>query len=396
MDLQVLTPETASAQADGFIDRIEAYPGGFRGRGVVTCGGGIKYGACVWALVKLLRHLGCELPVEVWCLDDNEHDPEWIELLRPLGVTCINARDVLKTHPHRRLRGWELKPYAIKHSRFREVLFLDADNVPVRDPSFLFDTPEYRETGTLFWPDPAKFKTPPDSPRWKVFGLRYRKSPDQESGQLLVDKSRCWKALCLCNWYNEHSDFYYRHVYGDKETFRFAWQRLGQPISWIPKHPHEKVRFTLCQHDLRGQVLFQHRFFKKWQLYGDNVHVQGFRHEAICLEFLGELRQQWRPQRHLMRRIREADRAQGRRLAGSRFLYDRPGHNRWIIRLDGDGRVSEGYGPNEFFWWMQRGLLTLVGSDGRRRCRLRPSGDGWRGVRRGRVPMEIRLTPLAA
>ena len=227
MDLRVLTSETASAQADAFIERIGAYPGGFHGRGIVTCGGGIKYGACVWTLVKLLRHHGCELPIEVWCLDDDEHDPEWVELLKPVGVTCINARELLKTHPHRRLRGWELKPYAIKHSRFREVLFLDADNAPVRDPSFLFDTSEYQETGTLFWPDPAKFKTFPNSSRWRVFGLPYRKSPDQESGQLLVDKSRCWKALCLCNWYNEHSDFYYRHVYGDKETFSFRVAASG-------------------------------------------------------------------------------------------------------------------------------------------------------------------------
>ncbi len=391
-----LTTCSASHAADAFLARELDYPGQYHGRGLVICGGGIKYGTCVWVLVRMLRRLGCQLPIEVWSLSDDEYDPQWIELLGQYGVNCIDSQAILRRHPHRRLRGWELKPYAIKHSRFREVLFLDADNVPVRDPSFLFDTPEYQATGTVFWPDPAKFKTASTSPRWKVFGLPYRESPDQESGQLLIDKARCWKALCLCNWYNEHSDFYYQHVYGDKETFRFAWQRLDQPIHWIQKPPHENVRFTLCQHDLEGEVLFQHRFFRKWQLYGDNVHVEGFQHESRCLEFVDELRQQWQPQRHLMRRLREEDVARIGEYAGRCFLYDRPGHNRWPIRLAQDGRVSEGYGPNEFFWWFERGFLTLVGSDGRRRCRLRPKGVGWHGVRRGRVPMEIRLNPLAA
>lgn len=172
--------------------------------------------------MNLLRHLGCELPIEVWCLNDDEYDPAFAELLRPFDADCISAQEVLHEHPHRRLRGWELKPYAIKHSRFQEVLFLDAVNVPVRDPTYLFDSSEYVATGTVFWPDPQDFKKPPESGLWQIFGAAYHDSPDQESGQVLIDKHRCWRAICLCNWYNEHSDFYYQHVYGDKETFRFA------------------------------------------------------------------------------------------------------------------------------------------------------------------------------
>ncbi len=42
--------------------------------------------------------------------------------------------------------------FAILHSSFEEVLFLDADNTPVRDPSLLFNYDEFRK-GDLFWPD---------------------------------------------------------------------------------------------------------------------------------------------------------------------------------------------------------------------------------------------------
>ncbi len=34
-----------------------------------------------------------------------------------------------------------------------QVLFLDSDNTPLRDPSFLLDHPAYTATGALLWPD---------------------------------------------------------------------------------------------------------------------------------------------------------------------------------------------------------------------------------------------------
>lgn len=48
---------------------------------------------------------------------------------------------------------WLLKPYAVLHSCFDEVLYIDADSFPTRDPSDLFESPAYREHGALFWPD---------------------------------------------------------------------------------------------------------------------------------------------------------------------------------------------------------------------------------------------------
>lgn len=389
-----LTTTTAAAKADAFLASVSGYPGGHQGCGIVTCGGGVKYGACAWVLVKLLRHLGCQLPIEVWTLNDDEFDPDWVRLVEPLGVTCVNAASVLKEHPHRRLGGWELKPYAILHSRFQEVLFLDADNVPVRDPTYLFESSPYQKTGTLFWPDPEHFRTPLDSPRWSIFGTVPRESPDQESGQLLIDKARCWRALNLCNWYNEHSDFYYQHVYGDKETFRFAWQRLNQPISWPSKFASGNLLFTLQQHDFDDEVLFQHRFYRKWSLYGHNTAIPGFVHEELCLGFLEELRRLWKPERHLLRHMTSEDREFSAALHDRRFLYDRTGHNCWPIRLGKDGRVIEGEGPNELFWGCQQGRLSFFGSDGRPRCRLQPTAGGvWEGEQLAPRRIGLRLLP---
>ncbi|MFN5915272.1 MAG: hypothetical protein ACK48K_00730 [Planctomycetota bacterium] len=117
-------------------------------------------------------------------------------LLEPLGVECIDARQVEKDHPSRILCGWELKLYATLHSPFAQVLFLDADNGVVCDPTYLFDCEEYKRHGAIFWPDYACWTLKPGV--WKVFGMMDMAEPEVaeherafESGQYLIDKRRC-------------------------------------------------------------------------------------------------------------------------------------------------------------------------------------------------------------
>jgi len=35
----------------------------------------------------------------------------------------------------------------------QQIIYLDADNIPLRDPTFLLYTAEYNETRALFWQD---------------------------------------------------------------------------------------------------------------------------------------------------------------------------------------------------------------------------------------------------
>ena len=289
---ELLCVENAASLAEEYLKSIPPFPGTYNGRGIVTCAGGPTYYTAAWVLIKMLRKLGCQLPIQSWYLGEKERDQQWISLVEPLGVECVDAHEVRKRHPHPCLDGWECKPYAIQHSPFEEVLFLDADNVPVRDPTYLFDDPRYLATGAVFWPD--GLRTPQSSPRWRIFGVPYRDEWEQESGQILIDKRACWKALNLCNWYNRHSDFYYRHVYGDKDTFRFAWHRCGQPYL-MPNKGIMRLRHTICQHDLDDRRLFQHRCHVKWSL-GQNHRVRGFKHQHECEQFIEELCQCRQPQ----------------------------------------------------------------------------------------------------
>jgi hypothetical protein len=214
-----LDVENAADLVDRFV-REElpgiAYPSGrFAGRGIVIAAGGPKYRVNAWVAVNMLRRVGCRLPVECWHLGQREFDAKWAELVGPLGATCVDAVEVSRRRPqtwlqrHERLHGWELKPYAILHSRFQEVLLLDADNVPVLDPAELFETAEFRRCGAIFWPDYGRLA--PDRPAWKVFGnVPYRDEPEFESGQIVLDKRACWQCLVLCHWYMQRSDFFFR------------------------------------------------------------------------------------------------------------------------------------------------------------------------------------------
>jgi len=285
-----LTLSSARPALEAFLASTPRPPTGYRGRGIVICGGGARYFVNAWVCVNALRRLGCRLPVQVWHLGRQEMDPALERLLAPLQVECVDASRIRREHPVRRLGGWEVKPYAILFSRFREVLLLDADNVPVRDPTFLFDLQPFRDAGALFWPDFGRSRKAQDI--WRSCGLDVPAEPEFESGQLVVDKQRCWQALRLALWFNEHSDFYFQYLHGGKDTFHLAFRRLQAAYRLAP-HAPEQFSGGMYQQDFDGRRLFQHRTVSKWTLMRLNPHIPGFQHEEDCLADLERLRQSW-------------------------------------------------------------------------------------------------------
>ena len=356
----------------------------FAGRGIVICGGGEKYLPSVYVLVRLLRHLGCGLPIEVWHLGRREMPAGMQGLLAEHGVVCVDGSAVRRVHPARRLAGWELKCYAILHSSFQEVLLLDADNCPVRDPEFLFDTREYGETGALFWPDVTRFAE--GQAVWVASGIAYREEPEFESGQIVVDKSRCWRALSVAMHLNEHSDWWYRVIHGDKDTFHVAWRKIGQDYA-MPAEPVGALEATMLQYDFAGRLLFQHRNFAKWRMEG-NRHLVGFKLEKECLGFIEELRTKWTPGLPLgVRRWNAANadsetQAVARELCKGQWTYERVGLGDRTMTFLPDGRIGEGGAACERWWNLGRmkdegGRMKKMGAKG---PRFRLSVAGEQGV----------------
>ncbi len=281
------------------------YPGGYRGRGIVIVGGG-RYFASAYVTARVLRHVGCELPIQLWHLA-GEITPVMRAALKPFDVTCVDADRVARRHPFRFVeghwwKGWQLKSYAIAHAPFREVLLLDADCYPTKNPEFLFDWPAYREHGAVFWPDLESSAGLLPNETWHSFGALPGWRPI-ESGQLLINKKTCWAELNLTLWYNAHAHLVYRILWGDKDTFNIAWRRLGTHYAMTQPRCGWDVH-TILQYGPDGEVLFQHRcqdkfrlghesFDSTYQRAAANQYNPRLVHEDLCFGFLDELRRTW-------------------------------------------------------------------------------------------------------
>src|SRR5262249_8603796 len=149
---------------------------------------------------------------------------------------------------------------------------------------------QFQKTGALFWPDYGQLEK--SGAVWESCGLIRSDGPEFESGQIVVDKERCWPALRLCLWFNANSDFYYTYLHGDKETFHLAFRKLNTPFSLV-KTPIYPLEGTMCQHDFQGKRLFQHRNMDKWDLFLRNKVVKGFWFERECFDYVAHLRRVW-------------------------------------------------------------------------------------------------------
>ena len=353
-----------------------------RGRGIVIPGGGARYFPGAWVCVRTLRDVGCALPIEMCHVGESELDREMRALVEPLGVVCVDAEQVRRRHPARFLQGWPLKAYAMLHSGFREVLLLDADNMPLADPTYLFEEPAYQRTGAVFWPDKGCLAA--HRKIWALTGVAYREEPAVESGQLLVDKAACWRPLALAAWMNcEHADFFYRYVYGDKDTFHLAWRRLGLDYA-MPPHPMGSLPHTMIQHDFAGRPLFQHRHGNKWTLDNQLLRIPGFLWEDRCRGYLAELRECWSGRPAKPYRPDDADaptRAIAESLTGSAWAMSTAEGER-VVRFGNDGRVSGG-GAREQHWSAQvhplDAVLSISGIDSLAWLLARGNPDCWVG-----------------
>lgn len=346
---------------------------GASGRGIVVAGGG-RYDVCVWVLVNRLRDLGCELPVEVWRLGEGERDEILENLLTPLGVTFVDASEMRKRCPHDDLNGEALKPYAVLHSAFREVLLIDADNAPVRDPSFLFDSEEFLEHGALFWPD--YWRTDADCSYWRVMGIDYRDEPEFESGQAVIDKTRCWDALLLTNWLCERGkNDYLKHCHGVKDCFRAAWHRTDTLFA-MPVRPVGTLSdLAKLQHDFAGERLFQHRDRAKWSLFL-NPAIPDFWHEDECFQLVARLRRE-----RFTRRfdLTPEDWRLTETLAGHEYCYTRCGHDHRRMRFDADTLIGEGNAAKERMYCCKDSDLLLLDEYGSVTARLSSVQGVWLG-----------------
>lgn len=257
----------------------------------------------VFASIKVLRSYNCTLPIELWISQPEVvRTPSMKQTLEMLQRRFSNV--TVETIMDPTIAGFSTKIHAVVHSKFENVLFLDADNVPVRDPTFLFESREFREKGAIFWPDfwhPEKtiFNIQHESLLWELVDLPFVDMFEQESGQILINRKRAALALEVLMFFAYHRPSHFERLvlaHGDKDLFRLAWMKTNTSYYMMPFPPASagtvrgtyKKQFcgmTMVQFDVDGEVLFLHRNAKKLDGKVDKIdpkywtHLQTFKWE---------------------------------------------------------------------------------------------------------------------
>jgi len=212
-----------------------------RTRGIVTTANSAYMSTLIVSL-RILRQSGSKLPIEVFLNDGREYmrNRRYCEDVLPeLNARCRLFSDVMAGAPFIiDIKSYQCKVFAMLFSSFEDLLFLDSDSFPVRNPDdFLFLDP-FRWSGLVIWPDfwestasqsffdIASINAPPLFVR-----------PSSESGQLLISKRTHSAALVLAAYYNYYGPNYYYPLLsqggpgqGDKETFLHAAMALDLPF----------------------------------------------------------------------------------------------------------------------------------------------------------------------
>jgi len=249
----------------------------------------------VYAILKLLReNYNCQLPIELWSMEGelDMKNPILQHILVTYGGGDKDdgaSKITLRVIHDENVKSYMSKPYSIAYSYFEEVLFLDSDNFPLRDPTELFEEPGYQSTGAMFWKDfwavsRDEFYMRRGSLLWELLGIPPDASivtdMELESGQIVIHRRKSQKALHILLFFARTFQEWFEPlalVLGDKDLFRLAWYLSDTPYFYQDQQPpgmlglaetkwyyrwryqYQVCGLTMVQYDLKGQPLFLHR-----------------------------------------------------------------------------------------------------------------------------------------
>ncbi|AEO59965.1 glycosyltransferase family 71 protein [Thermothelomyces thermophilus ATCC 42464] len=220
----------------GFVDQLAEFashlPYEADTTGIVTTTGVATFGQAV-SLVLMARRAGSRLPIQIF-LDSSS---PWVDRLCAETMPRFDARCVSLEDTWGGVRGpvpelvrFQWKVVSIVGSSFQNVLFLDADCLPVRSPDAIFDrrSEPFASAGLVTWPDFWVTNTSPLF--YRIAGdldvppVTARTSP--ESGMMAYDKARHADTLLLAAYYNYNGPDHYYPIFsqrgageGDRESF---------------------------------------------------------------------------------------------------------------------------------------------------------------------------------
>lgn len=120
------------------------------------------------SLILELRARGVDLPIEIPHCDDLDQKYQYEIFKRDPLVRIYDVCEVAveartdsgkplfcenRYHCYQRFRGFDIKIISVVLSRFQEVMLMDADTLYFRSPTALWESEQYKNTGTFFFHD---------------------------------------------------------------------------------------------------------------------------------------------------------------------------------------------------------------------------------------------------
>jgi len=260
------------------------------GAGVVMAGGR-HYDAGIYVGIRMLRHVGCKLPVEVWHKGENE----WVsDSVRELPG--VEVKDLLTQGPPARFRGgYQNKMDSILASKWRQIIFFDADVYPVVDPTYLLYLTGIG--GLILWPD---LPSTGGALCYESYGIDPRDQIEAVNGGHHVWQfPQAWRVLQLANHFDDYPEYYYQHHkgvggFGDQDQLRAAIKLLRHPYLMFSRDPGFKPG-CFVQSGVDAKPLWVHRCKSKFgpKKYWDDRHCATYRPDLPCEDLVWKFYRKW-------------------------------------------------------------------------------------------------------
>ena len=251
-----------------------------RGSGIILVAGGPVYGKLALENVKSIREKGSVLPIEIFYLGKDELNNEFMKELRDMkDVNLVDIYDYydlsnlrfpneglgcfLTPYSTKRGYGFVTKSLALKYSKFRHIILLDADNICLKNPDNLLKSKYYMDYGAIFWRDMHEDFSEGiginvgiiDAMKLKTVGLLLKdiSKPSNEnalrkinwspnmpqicSAQLVIDSVRHSLGVDYIANINENCDVVYANFWGDKDTYAFGLKLADEEYYVVPQKP---------------------------------------------------------------------------------------------------------------------------------------------------------------
>lgn len=292
----------------------------YSGDGIVINGGGVFMTGAIITLIQL-RELGSKLPVEIILNDSEDYDDHICKTLLPkYNAGCKIIQQELGDELYRKLKlsSFQFKVVGLLVSSFDNIIALDADNLPIRNPDYLLFSEPFLSSKFLLWPDIWHKGTSPlyyDIARFKIsgpptkrqglkndqdYGEYVKKNIDNEvffhdlqgtppgigaeTGQLVFSKKEHFRSFVLSLYYNIYGkSHYYRLLFqgtfgsGDRGTFIPALHVMNEPYHlnnyhvWFAGYEEKYMKSGKVNSRLEESTMVQHdpktsiKFYEDWE-----------------------------------------------------------------------------------------------------------------------------------